>query len=121
MVTPDEFAERIAEQLDRYSALPDEALWEITTREGACMWLYANDAVPEWTGNDHTDRELAARVCTGCPVRHQCLELQFRTAGELVFGVWGALSEEDQEAVYPVWLEHRRRTGLPEPDGGQSE
>jgi WhiB family transcriptional regulator, redox-sensing transcriptional regulator len=113
VVNPDDYFEVIAADLDRYAEVPDEVLLEIVTTDGACMWLVANDEEPEWTGDDLTDREAAARICAGCPVRRQCLELEFRTAGEETVGVWGALSEEDRRAVYPVWRARRE-------DGGQS-
>ena len=101
----------IAADLDRYAAVPDNVLLEIVTTEGACMWLVANDEEPDWPGEELTDRELAARICAGCPVRGECLELEVRTAGDQTLGVWGALSDEDRRAVYPVWLARRRDRG----------
>ncbi|WP_371505058.1 WhiB family transcriptional regulator [Allokutzneria sp. NRRL B-24872] len=117
-MNPDDFFEVLAAELDRYADVPTDVLAEIMTRDGACMWLYANDSEPKWTGDDLTDRELAARICAGCPVRRECLELEFRTAGEFSLGVWGALCEDDRRAVYPIWL--ARRANSPERDGGRS-
>ncbi|TKG68497.1 hypothetical protein FCN18_21515 [Prauserella endophytica] len=71
------------------------------------MWVYTNSEIPEWTGNDLTDRELAARICASCTARLACLELELRTAGPLTVGVWGALSEQDRRALYMVWLARR--------------
>ena len=108
-MNPDDYFEVIAADLDRYADVPDEVLLEIVTRDGRCMWLFANDEEPEWQGEYLTDRELAARICAGCPVRRECLELELRTAGDQTVGVWGALCDEDRRAVYPVWLARRQR------------
>ncbi|WP_424184933.1 WhiB family transcriptional regulator [Actinokineospora sp. G85] len=102
-----DFAERIAAELDAVADVPEEVLWHAVITDGACMAVYAEGQAPPFTGNERTDRELAARVCSGCPVRVQCLELELRTAGPLGLGVWGALNEEDRRAVYPLWLARR--------------
>jgi WhiB family redox-sensing transcriptional regulator len=111
VVNPDDYFEVIAAELDRYADVPDDVLLEIVTRDGRCMWLVTNDEEPEWQGEFLSDRELAARICAGCPVRRECLELEFRTAGDQTVGVWGALCDEDRRAVYPVWLARRQRRG----------
>jgi WhiB family redox-sensing transcriptional regulator len=82
------------------------------------MWIYATESEPEWTCVDLTDRELAARICEGCSVRLACLELELRTAGMNTLGVWGALSETDRKALYPLWLARRGRSGSG--DGGDT-
>lgn len=105
----------VAAELDRYAHVPDDVLWDVVTRDGACMALYAEDGGPDFTGNLRSDRELTARVCAGCPVRRECLELELRTGGAATVGVWGALSEEDRRAVYPVWLARRQA----EQNGGE--
>lgn len=109
-MNPEDHWETLAAELDRYADVPDEVLLELVTRDGACMALFAEDSAPEFTGRTESDRELAAQICAGCPVRRECLELELRTAGEFTLGVWGALNEEDRRAVYPVWLARRRRT-----------
>jgi WhiB family redox-sensing transcriptional regulator len=122
-VDPGEFFEQLAAGLDRFEHVPDAQLWEIVTRDGSCMWLYRVGLEPAWTGDELTDRELAARICGGCPVRFECLDLELRTSGDQTLGVWGALPAQDVRAVYPVWLARRRRRGgrlgKPESDGGQ--
>jgi WhiB family transcriptional regulator, redox-sensing transcriptional regulator len=119
-VDPDDFFEVIASRLDRFELVPDDVLWEVVTRDGACSLLYRLDLEPEWTGDALTDRELAARICADCPVRDECLELQLRTSGDQTLGVWGALPAEDIHAVYPVWRSRRRRRGghLGDAEGG---
>lgn len=117
----DDFLSQVAADLDRYASVPDDELWEIVTRDGACMLLYRLDLEPEWTGDDLTDRELAARICADCPVRRECLELELRTSGDATLGVWGALPAEDVRALYPMWRSRRRQCGGQlgdEPDGG---
>jgi WhiB family transcriptional regulator, redox-sensing transcriptional regulator len=59
------------------------------------------------------DRELAARLCAGCPVQRECLEFELRTAGAETVGVWGGLSEDDRRALHAVW---RARAGRAEAD-----
>lgn len=110
-VNPDEFFTQAAADLGGLECVPDGVLFEVVTRDGVCMLLYRLDLEPEWTGDDLTDREIAARVCAGCPVRRQCLELELRTSGENTLGVWGALPAEDVRALYPVWRSRRRRRG----------
>ena len=110
-MSEENYYELVAADLDRYAEVPDNVLLEIVTTDGACMWLVANDDEPEWTDETLTDRELAARLCAGCPVQRECLELELRTAGEHTVGVWGALSEDDRRAVYRVWLARRQRGG----------
>src|SRR6266545_3900628 len=110
-VNPEDFFAVIAATLDRFGPVADDVLWEVVTRDGSCMHLYRLDLEPEWTGNALTDRELAARICAGCPVRSECLELQLRTDGDHTLGVWGALPAEDLQAVHPVWQSRRRRRG----------
>jgi WhiB family redox-sensing transcriptional regulator len=116
-VNPDEFFEVIAAGLDRFELVPDDVLWEIVTRDGACMALSRLDIEPQWTRDELTDRELAARICAHCSVQWECLELQLRTSGDQTLGVWGALPAEDVRALYPVWRSRRHRRGGQ--DGGQ--
>jgi WhiB family redox-sensing transcriptional regulator len=110
-INPDDFFEVIAARLDRFELVPDDVLWEIVTRDGACMALSRLNIDPQWTRDELTDRELAAQICAHCSVRWECLELQLRTSGEHTLGVWGALPAEDVRALYPVWRSRRHRRG----------
>ncbi|WP_246127537.1 WhiB family transcriptional regulator [Amycolatopsis rhizosphaerae] len=112
----EDYLTSLATELDRYEQVPDDVLTDIVNRDGACMWLYTNGMVPEWSCDDRTDRQLAAGICADCPVRLPCLELELRTAGLFTLGVWGALSEEDRRALYPVWLARRENR-----EGGEQE
>lgn len=104
--------EEVAARLDDLEGVPIGTLFDLVTREGACMWIDVGTEEPTRTGDKATDRELAANICAGCPVADECLELEFRTAGLTTLGVWGALAEDDRRAAYLAWL--RRR------DGGES-
>ncbi|WP_158881163.1 WhiB family transcriptional regulator [Amycolatopsis anabasis] len=103
----EEFYEEVAARLDHLEGVPTGALFDLVTDRGACMWVAVGADEPDWTGDDATDRELAARICAGCPVRDECLELEFRTAGFATLGVWGALAEDDRRAAYLAWLLRR--------------
>lgn len=94
----------IAWHLDRLRWVPRDVLDVLVRRDGACMWPVSDEDQPEWLEEATSDRQLAARLCAGCPVQDECLELEFRDAGEATAGVWGALSEDDRRAVYPHWL-----------------
>ena len=74
------------------------------------MQVSAEDGPPRWLHENGTDRELAARLCPGCPVQVECLELELRMFGDQTVGVWGALGEDDRRALVPHW---RRLTGEP--------
>ena len=58
---------------------------------------------PAWSGEGSPDRELAARLGAGCPVRRECLEFELRTAGADTVGVWGGLNEDDRRALHAIW------------------
>jgi WhiB family transcriptional regulator, redox-sensing transcriptional regulator len=107
VVNPENYYEVTAAELDRYAKVPDDVLLEIVTRDGACMWLWANEDDPEWQNEKLTDRELAARLCADCPIRNVCLELELRTAAAETVGVWGGLSQDDRRALYRVWRTRR--------------
>ncbi|UQS22992.1 WhiB family transcriptional regulator [Amycolatopsis thermalba] len=115
-MNPDDFEDfadyltALAVELDRYANVPDDVLEGIVRRDGSCMWLYSTGDAPAWTGDNLTDRELAAVICAGCTAQLACLELELRTAGPCTLGVWGALSEDDRRALYPIWRARRTRT-----------
>jgi WhiB family redox-sensing transcriptional regulator len=102
--------EEVAAQLDRYADVPDDVLSEVVTGDGLCFWAFDRADMPELSGDGSPDRELAARMCAGCPVIDECREHELRTAGSDTVGVWGALPDTDRRALYPVWL-HRREGG----------
>ncbi|WP_020659678.1 WhiB family transcriptional regulator [Amycolatopsis benzoatilytica] len=102
--------EEMAAQLDRYAEVPDDVLSEVVARDGLCFWAFDRADFPQLSGETTPDRELAFRMCAGCPVIDECRELDLRTAGSDALGVWGALPDTDRRALCPVWL-HRRQGG----------
>jgi WhiB family redox-sensing transcriptional regulator len=100
--------EQVADELDELAVVPTEVLADWVTARGRCLWELTFGDPPEWTGDDEPDRELATRMCAGCPVRAECLELELRVGGAQSVGVWGALNEEDRRALHAVWLRRRR-------------
>lgn len=108
MSTHDKSLEELATELDELKAVPTEVLVSWVTDRGRCLWETTFGEPPEWTGQDEPDRELATRLCVGCPVRTECLELELRVVGEETVGVWGALNRDDRLALHKVWSCRRR-------------
>jgi len=110
--------EQTAAELDALARVPDEVLSQQVTAHGLCLWEITHGDPPEWTGEGSPDRELAARLCAGCPVRRECLEFELRTAGAQTVGVWGGLSEDDRRALHAVW---QARAGRPDDEDETSD
>ena len=106
--------EVMAAGLDQWRQVPTEVLQTVVMRRGLCLWGLWPAQEPDWDAP--SDRELAARLCAGCPVIAQCLELDLRTAGACTTGVWGALPDDDRRALHRVW--QRRRTHRANSDSG---
>lgn len=121
MVNPDnDRLAEIAARLDRLVHVPTDVLADIVMRDGACLWCYGEGDPPPLTGDDDPDREFAARICAGCPVQDECLELELRYAGRDTVGVWGALAEQDRRALYPLWRARGHREVRESADGGDA-
>jgi WhiB family redox-sensing transcriptional regulator len=121
---PRTVAERIAADLDELAAVPDGVLADAVARNCRCLWEITHGDPPIGTGSDNPDRDLAARLCEGCPGRRECLEFELRTAGDQSVGVWGGLSDDDRRAVHTVWsarrARHERRDGSDQKGGHES-
>lgn len=102
MNEPQRYDERLAAELDALAAVPTEVLADWVTARGRCLWETTFGEPPEWTGEE-PDRELASRLCAGCSVRGECLELELRLGGAQTVGVWGALNADDRRALHKVW------------------
>ena len=120
MTAPQNYEQMVAE-LDELAAVPTEVLADWVTARGRCLWETTLGDPPEWTGSDEPDRELASRLCAGCPVRTECLEFELRLGGAQTVGVWGALNADDRRALYEVWSSRNRAdiTQLPDENGGE--
>lgn len=99
--------------LDRWQPVPTEVLSDVVTRDGLCLQGLWPAQEPDWTN----DRELATRLCAGCPVINPCLEWELRWAGANTAGVWGALSEDDRRALHRVWQRHRQQPDSDDQEG----
>jgi WhiB family transcriptional regulator, redox-sensing transcriptional regulator len=108
----------MAAGLDRWRPVPTEVLTTIVVRRGLCLWGLWPAVEPDWEDCAPSDRALAERLCEGCPVIDQCLELDLRTAGASTTGVWGALPEDDRRALHRVWQHHRRQHAHSDQEGG---
>jgi len=95
----------IAWRLDRLRWVPTDALTNVVTSDGACIWPPPDGGPPD----AHSDGELAKLLCGGCPVRDECLELELRTAGTDTLGVWGGMTDDDRRALHPHWLRRGER------------
>ena len=106
--SPD-FVHRAAE-LDGLADVPTELLLDLVEEGGTCWWEVVSGDPPSTDADEAMpDRALAARMCAGCPVQRECLELELRTAGAETTGVWGALCEVDRRALHTVWRARRAR------------
>jgi WhiB family transcriptional regulator, redox-sensing transcriptional regulator len=102
--------ETAAADLDSLASVTTDALTHHISNDGACNWIRVTGMEPQWTGDDATDRALAAPICAECPVWRECLELEFRTVGYATTGVWGPLPEDERRLVCLAWSQ-RRDTG----------
>lgn len=100
----------MARRLDRLRSVPRKVLGRAVVDRGACMAPLPDGDPPTWLFDSGTDREIATRLCAGCPVVDECLELELRLFGADTVGVWGALSEDDRRALHAMWLRRRART-----------
>ncbi len=98
----------MAARLDRLQDVPTEVLTTVVVRRGLCLWGLWPAVEPDWEVCAPSDRALAERLCEGCPVIDQCLELDLRTAGASTTGVWGALPEDDRRTLRRVWQRRRQ-------------
>jgi WhiB family redox-sensing transcriptional regulator len=114
--TPD--YEANAARLDRWRQVPTEVLNTVVVRRGLCLWGLWPEQEPDWDDCAPSDGELATRLCAGCPVIDQCLELELRNAGMSTTGVWGATCEDDRRALHPIWRQHRRQQEPTDQEGG---
>ena len=108
----------IAARLDRLRDVPEGVLTVVVVREGLPFWLLWPSKEPDWEDCAPSDRKLAARLCEGCPVIDECLELELRTAGAHTTGVWGALPEDDRRALHPIWQQRSRQQDKRDQEGG---
>jgi WhiB family redox-sensing transcriptional regulator len=100
--------------LDRWQQVPADVLAAVVVDQGLCWWGLWPPQEPDWDD----ERDLAARLCAGCPVIGQCLELDLRTAGANTTGVWGAMCEDDRRALHPIWRRRRHQHDRPDQEGG---
>lgn len=109
--TPD--YQELAAWLDRWRQVPAGVLADVVMDRGLCWWGLWPPQEPDWDD----ERDLAARLCAGCPVIGQCLELDLRTAGANTTGVWGAMCEDDRRALHRIWR-RRHQHDRTEQEGG---
>ena len=89
--------------ITRGFGLSDAALWLLMVERGACSTseLSADDWYPVSTPAEAARREAAGAiaVCSGCPVREECLELALRNWAVGQHGVWGGTIPADRERL----------------------
>ena len=112
--------ERRAADLDGLAAVSIELLLDLVEQGGTCWWEVMSGDPPDIGDEVMPDRALAARMCAGCPVQRECLELELRTTGAETAGVWGGLCEVDRRALHTAWRRHRDRAARSnDSDGGE--
>jgi WhiB family redox-sensing transcriptional regulator len=108
----------MAARLDRLQQVPTEVLNTVVVRRGLCLWGLWPEQETDWEDCAPSDRALAERLCEGCPVIDQCLELELRTAGASTTGVWDALPEDDRRALHRVWQQRHQHRDQSDQDEG---
>ena len=98
--------------------LTDDALWAQVARYARCAdsGLGPDEWFPVSIDAARARNEAAAAitVCTGCPVRAQCLELSLRHWDIGEHGVWGGLIAADRARLRRQWsADHRGRRPAP--------
>lgn len=95
---------------DGSARLTDRQLLEhVTSRQARCVGADVDpDAwfpvATRWQ-QARAEAAPALALCTGCPVRAECLELSMRQWDEAGrYGVWGGLLEAERAAVRAQWL-----------------
>ncbi|OLT38995.1 hypothetical protein BJF85_07110 [Saccharomonospora sp. CUA-673] len=107
----EEFLAEVVASLDDLAHVPIETLTRAIGRHGVCGWIDVAADGPVWTGDVHADRLMAAPLCSGCPVRRECLEWEFRTTEGVKLDVWGLLDRDGHEVAHQLWL-WRRGSGV---------
>ncbi|MGH3793376.1 MAG: WhiB family transcriptional regulator [Pseudonocardiaceae bacterium] len=105
---PRKSAEELSAELDELAAVPTEVLADWVTARGRCLWESTFGVLPEWTGEDEPDRDLAHRLCAGCPVRSECLEFEIRVSDDQNAGVWNGLNSDDRVVLRDMWQSRHR-------------
>jgi WhiB family transcriptional regulator, redox-sensing transcriptional regulator len=90
-------------RLRRLRRVDDDALGAAIRGAAACLEAAADGTAPGWLHDQYADPGRAARLCAGCPVRDECIELELRLAGDRVVGLWGALGEGGRQALHHIW------------------
>ena len=111
--------ERRAAELDGLAAVPTELLLDLVEQCGTCWWEVMSGDPPNIGDEAMPDRALAARMCAGCPVQRECLEVELRTAGVETTGVWGGLCEVDRRALHTALRRRRARATHTDSAGGE--
>lgn len=52
-----------------------------------------------WFPHPGDSASMAKKVCSGCPVKEECLNYAVEHRG--LGGIWGGLTEEDRRRKYP--------------------
>lgn len=94
-------------RLRRLRHVPDVALAEIVAAYGLIRRPLHDDPAATVANAADADRELAGRLCEGCPVLDECLELDLRWMADRTLGVFAGLTEADRRALYPLWAIER--------------
>jgi WhiB family redox-sensing transcriptional regulator len=103
---PDELVARVR-RLRRLRWVPDVVLAATVAADGLLRPPVSEDELSEAAGAVQPDREMAARMCAGCPVLDECLELDLRWMADGTVGVFAGLPESDRRALYPLWRAER--------------
>lgn len=103
----EELLAEVVASLDYLAQVPTEELAKLAGHHGVCWWTNVGADEPSGTGNAPVDRARVAPLCASCPVRRECLEWEFRTAGGAKLDAWGLLDGDAHEIAHLAWLWRR--------------
>jgi len=94
-------------RLRRLRRVPDSVLAGRVLADGLIWQMPRDNDLTAAAEAADPDRDLAARLCAGCPVQDECLELDLRWRGGRPAGVVAGLTESDRRTLHPLWTADR--------------
>lgn len=99
---------------------PSDFLADTVSAQGLCQRAEPECRGGWWPGEggpNHGDitceRELAERLCGGCPARLACLALSYGQTEHGRWGIWGGVAARDRHELRKLWKQARADAASP--------